>query len=102
MKYGMLVVMGLMAVAGCATTRGDKPVLTARAAGRIARACHAVSGKTNQGVHDALPYASFVLPQGASSADDGVAPMVSCLHRELSAYRHAMMSLAEQPGAAAD
>lgn len=87
--------LGVVALAACTTTRGEKPVLTASAAKAIARACHAVSGTIGHDRHSALPSAQFVLPPGASSAGDRVAPMVACLGAQLAAYRYERMSLDE-------
>lgn len=87
--------LGVVALAACTTTRGEKPVLTASAAKAIARACHAVSGTIGHDRQSALPSAQFVLPPGASSAGDRVAPMVACLGARLAAYRYETMSLDE-------
>jgi hypothetical protein len=87
--------LGVVVLAGCATTPREKPVLTATAAKAIARSCHAVSGTIGHDHHSELPSAQFVLPPGASSADDHVAPMVACLSTRLAAYRYGMMSFGE-------
>ena len=87
--------LGVVALAACTTTRGEKPILTASAAQAIARACHAVSGTIGHDRQSALPSARFVLPPGASSAGDRVAPTVACLGARLAAYRYETMSLDE-------
>lgn len=102
MKRSGAAALDSVALACRATAGGGKPVITAQAASRIARACLAVSGTTGQGRRDALPYASFLLPPGASSANDGVARMVACMNRGLSGYRYEMMSLSEQSAPTAD
>ena len=92
----MFAMLGVTALSGCATTRGDKPILTDRTASAIARSCHAASGRIRHVRNATLPVAEFVLPAGALAADDGGTPIVTCLGERLAGYRYEYSSFGEQ------
>ncbi len=97
----MLAMLGATALSGCATTRGDKPILTDKAARAIARFCHAVSGRIRHVRNATLPVADFVLSPGALAAEDEGTPITTCLGERLAGYRYEYFGFGEQGTAAA-
>ncbi|MBX8843920.1 hypothetical protein HCH44_03255 [Sphingomonas melonis] len=93
--------MGLALVlmtAGCATDRGEKPLLTARTSQQMARACGAIRSEFHRNA-PGLPYATFVLKVDEAVPQDAPPPTVKCLSEALHAFRHSMLSFrAEEAG----
>ncbi len=93
--------MGLALVlvtAGCATDRGEKPLLTARTSQQMAKACGAIRSEFHRNA-PGLPYATFVLKADEAVPQDAPPPTVKCLNEALNAFRHSMLSFrAEEAG----
>ncbi len=88
---GIAAILALAALASCATTPAEKPVLTRSAVQSIARDCRAIKGEFHPD-GKALPYVVFVIR--GEDVRDNMGDM--CFARRLSAYRYAMMSYREE------
>jgi len=91
-----LILLAALSLAGCATSRSEKPLLTATASARIASRCDVLRSEFHPGGRS-LPYATFILKPGQSSAPDGPSPTLRCLDAGLAAYRHRCISFREDP-----
>ncbi|MDZ7283804.1 hypothetical protein N4G62_17385 [Sphingomonas sanguinis] len=87
MRWWGLAVIGTLAVSGCVTTGGDKPLLSKRAFHRLAARCGVTPtefGKARSG----LPYVRFRYADAALESDVRAAPSVDCVAKALKAYRY--------------
>lgn len=84
-KIAMIV--GGLALVGCATNATGKSLLTQRAFHRIARAC-GVKPTAFKMARSGLPYVRFLYHDAAEDGDVRAAPSVKCMSAALKAYRY--------------
>ncbi|MDQ1228702.1 hypothetical protein [Sphingomonas sp. SORGH_AS_0879] len=87
MRWIALILVGALALSGCATTRTKKPILTKRAFQRIARSC-GVTPTEFKTARSGLPYIRFLYRDAAQASNVRAAPSVECVGTALKAYRY--------------